>query len=111
MITFKVLFFTDKVSDMIDKLYPTKINVQHKELTTHLRETFNTVSELECGAHATLAAGPMDYWTYIDGKCYLGNIPDGSTSSGETTTHDVYILKSKCLNSIKEMMDNINLFF
>ena len=75
------------------KLYPTTIDIQFKEFTTHLRETFSTVSELECGAHATLAAGPIDFWIWIDGTCYLGNIPDGSSSSGDSTNYNIYVLR------------------
>ena len=76
---------------MIEKLYPTSVDVQMNKLTTRIKEKITTVSELECGAHAALAPGPIDYWLYLDGDCYLGDIPVGSTSSGDETKYDIRI--------------------
>ena len=75
---------------MIGKLYPTSVDVQMNKLTTRIREKVtNTVSELECGAHAALA--PIDYWLYLDGDCYLGDIPMDSTASGDETKYFIRI--------------------
>ena len=87
--------FLDEVSDMLEKLYPTTVDVQYKKWTTRIREIFSTVSELECGAHAALAPGPIDYFIYLDGNCYLGDIPHGSSSSGDETMHNIRIRRGK----------------
>ena len=83
--------FLDEVSDMLEQLYPTTVDVQYNKWTTRIREIFSTVSELECGAHAALAPGPIDYFIYLDGICYLGDIPHGSSSSGDETVHNIRI--------------------
>ena len=77
---------------MIEKLYPTSVDVQMNKLTTRIREKItNIVSELECGAHAALAPGPIDYWLYLEGDCYLGDIPVDSTASGDKTKYHIRI--------------------
>ena len=76
---------------MIEKLYPTSVDVQMNKLTTRIKEKITTVSELECGAHAALAPGPIDYWLYLEGDCYLGDIPVGSTASGDETKYYIKI--------------------
>ena len=86
-----VNLFLDEVNDMLEKLYPTTVDVQYNKWTTRIREIFSTVSELECGAHAALAPGPIDYFIYLDGNCYLGDIPHGSSSSGDETLHNIRI--------------------
>ena len=87
----KCKFFLDEVNDMLEKLYPTTVDVQYSKWTTRIREIFSTVSELECGAHAALAPGPIDYFIYLDENCYLGDIPHGSSSSGDDTVHNIRI--------------------
>ena len=89
--------FLDEVSDMLEKLYPTTVDVQYNKWTTRIREIFSTVSELECGAHAALAPGPIDYFIYLDGNCYLGDIPHGSSSSGDETVHNIRIRRGTIL--------------
>ena len=84
---------------MINKLYPTSIDAQQNKWTTRIKEKFETVSELECGAHAALAAGPIDYFIYLDGQCYLGDIPHGSSASGDETKQTIRIRRGK--NSIQ----------
>ena len=80
---------------MLEKLYPTTIEVQQNKWTTRIREKFATVSELECGAHAALAQGPIDYFIFLDGLCYLGDIPHDSSASGDETKHNIRIRRSK----------------
>ena len=79
----------DKVSDMLDKLFPKTLLIEHNRWSRRIRERFSAVSELECGAHAALAHGPIDYFIYLDGECYLGNIPDGSSALGDGTKHSI----------------------
>ena len=60
---------------MIDKLFPTSIDVAQNKMFTRQKEKFNAVSELECGAHAALAENNIDFWRYADnGKCILGEL-------------------------------------
>ena len=72
-------------------LYPTKIDVQNNKWTTHIREQFDAVSVLECGAHAGLAHGPIDYFIYLDEQCYLGDLLHGSAASSNATIQDIRI--------------------
>ena len=60
---------------MLQKYYPTTVDVQFNKLTTRIRESLTTVSEFECGAHAHLSLGPIDYFLYLSdtGICYLGD--------------------------------------
>ena len=90
-------FFSDNVHDMMEKLYPTSIEVSNNEFTGRIREKFSTVSEFECGAHAALAVGPIDYFIYLNGQCYLGDIPVGSTASSETSLHTIRIIRGTIL--------------
>ena len=89
-----LLKFLDAVSDMMQKLYPTTIDAQQNKWSTRIREKFATVSEFECGAHAALASGPIDYFIFLDGLCYLGDIPYGSSTSGDETKHNIRIRRS-----------------
>ena len=94
--------YIDFVSDMIDKLYSTSVDVQHNKLTTRIREKFTAVSDLECGAHAALSInGVIDYWTYQDGYCYLGDIPHGSTAEGDDTKLDINIRRGESTDKYK----------
>ena len=71
--------FIDFVSNMMDKLYFTTVDVQNNQWSKRIRETFSTVSDYECGGHAALADNEIDYWIWIDGNCFLGDITHGSS--------------------------------
>ena len=90
---------------MIEKLYPTSIEVSNDEFTRRIREKFSTVSEFECAAHAALPAGPIDYFIYLDGQCYLGDIPVGSTASSETTLHTIRIVRGIVIFYMEILME------
>ena len=57
--------FIDFVSNMMDKLYFTTVDVQNNRWSKRIRETFSTVSDYECGGHAALANNEIDYWISI----------------------------------------------
>ena len=63
---------------MMDKLYFTAVDIQNNRWSVRIREKFSTVSDNECGAHAALADNYNDYWIWIDGNCYLGDLNYGS---------------------------------
>ena len=59
-------------------LYYTSVDVPNNKWSARLREKFSTVSNLECGGHAALANNAIDYWTWINGTCYLGDLAHDS---------------------------------
>ena len=74
---------------MMDKLYFTAIDVQNNRWSARIRETFSTVSDYECGGHAALADNAIDYWIWIDGNCFLGDIVHGSSVYYDDDTKNV----------------------
>ena len=88
--------FSDEVSDMKNKLYPTKVDVQNDKWSSRIKEKFPTVSELECGAHAALIDDTIDYFIYTeDGQCHLGELNHGSTASDDITVQDIRIRRGR----------------
>ena len=89
---------------MIAKVFPTNVALQLNKLSTRIREQFVVVSELECGAHAALADGAIDYWYFdeTDSKCYLGELNAGSTAFEDATKVDVKLKRSEYF-SIEKM--------
>ena len=84
----------DFVSNMMDKLYFTAVDVQNNQWSKRIRETFSTVSDYECGGHAALANNDIDYWTWIDGNCYLGDLEHGSSVYyDDDTKNDINIYR------------------
>ena len=88
------MIFVDGVSDMLNKIYPTTIDVQNNKMTLKILEIVGSVSELECGGHAALTTG-VDYFYFSGGKCFLGNIPSSSTASGDATLRTIRINRGK----------------
>ena len=90
------LFLPDNVSNMLQKLFPTTVDVQFNKLTTRIRESLSTVSEYECGAHAHLSVGPIDYFLYLSetGICYLGDFsisPHASVDENDSSKYTIRI--------------------
>ena len=90
-----ILGFPDNVSNMLQKLYPTTVDVQFNKLTTRIRESLSTVSEFECGAHAHLSVGPIDYFLYLSdtGICYLGDFSVSPHASVEENNFSIYTIR------------------
>ena len=63
---------------MMMTLYYTSVDVTNNKWSARLREKFSTVSNLECGGHAALANNAIDYWIWINGTCYLGDLAHDS---------------------------------
>ena len=63
---------------MMDTLYYTGVDIVNKKWSARIRESFTTENDYECGGHAALALNNIDYWIWVDGTCYLGDIPHGS---------------------------------
>ena len=63
---------------MMDTLYYTGVDIVNKKWSARIRESFTTENDYECGGHAALALNNIDYWIWVDGTCYLGDIPPGS---------------------------------
>ena len=74
---------------MMNKLYFTTVDVQNNRWSARIRETFSTVSGYECGGHAALADNAIDYWIWIDGNCFLGDIVHGSSVYYDDDTKNV----------------------
>ena len=88
----QIFLVSDEVSDMKNKLYPTKVDVQNNKWSSRIKEKFPTVSELECGAHAALVDDTIDYFIYTeDGQCHLGELNHASTASDDITVQDIRI--------------------
>ena len=84
---------------MIDKLFPTSIDVAQKKLITRQKEKFNAVSELECGAHAALAENNIDFWRYTDtGKCILGELNQNHAIGTAVVLREIRIVRGKYCN-------------
>ena len=82
---------------MIDKLFPTSIEVAQNKLFSKEKERFKAVSELECGAHAALAENNIDYWRYTDnGKCVLGELNQNNALGTAVTLREIRIVRGKC---------------
>ena len=64
-------------------------------MTTRIRESLSTVSEFECGAHAHLSVGPIDYFLYLSdtGICYLGDISVSPHASVEENNFSKYTIR------------------
>ena len=85
---------------MIDKLFPTSIDVAQNKLFAKQKEKFNAVSDLECGAHAALADGNIDYWRYITetGKCLLGELNHNKATGDVVDLVEIRINRGKFKN-------------
>ena len=85
---------------MIDKLFPTSIEVPQNKLFAKQKEKFKVVSELECGAHAALADGNIDYWRYITetGKCLLGELNHNKATGDVVDLVEIRINRGKFKN-------------
>ena len=91
-------FIPDNVGNFLQKIFPTTVDVQFNKLTTRIRESLTTVSEFECGAHAHLAVGPIDYFLYLSdtGICYLGDFsvsPHASVDENNLSKYTIRILR------------------
>ena len=81
---------------MIDKLFPTSIDVAQNKLFAKQKEKFNAVSDLECGAHAALAENNIDYWRYTDnGKCVLGELNQNNALGTTVGLREIRIVRGK----------------
>ena len=88
--------FIDFVSNMMDKLYFTAVDVQNNRWSKRIRETFSTVSDYECGGHAALADNAIDYWIWIDGNCFLGDLNHASAVDyDDDVRNDINIYRGK----------------
>ena len=85
------------VSDMINKLFPTSIEVAQYKSFSKDKERFDVSSELECGAHAALADGNIDYWRYISetGKCLLGELNHNKAAGNVVDLVEIRINRGK----------------
>ena len=90
------------VSDMINKLFPTSIEVAQYKSFSKEKEKFVVSSELECGAHAALADGNIDYWRYITetGKCLLGELNHNKATGDVVDLVEIRINRGKFKNDI-----------
>ena len=82
---------------MIEKLYPTKIDAKWSKMKTKLKAQFKVVSELECGAHAALAIGETDFWSYTESnkQCFLGELTNTKEPGTANGPKEVRVLRSK----------------
>ena len=81
---------------MIDKLFPTTIEVAQNKLFSKEKEKFDAVSELECGAHAALAENNIDYWRYTDnGKCILGELNHNKALGTSVALREIRIVRGE----------------
>ena len=81
---------------MIDKLFPTSIDVAQNKLFAKQKEKFNAVSDLECGAHAALAENNIDFWRYTDnGKCILGELNHNNALGTAVALREIRIVRGK----------------
>ena len=81
---------------MIDKLFPTTIEVAQNKLFSKEKEKFDAVSELECGAHAALAENNIDYWRYTDnGKCILGELNQNIALGTSVALREIRIVRGE----------------
>ena len=87
---------------MIDKLFPTSIEVAQYKSFSKDKERFDVSSELECGAHAALADGNIDYWRYIadTGKCLLGELNQNKESGNVVDLVEIRINRGKLKNDL-----------
>ena len=85
---------------MIDKLFPSKIDAKWSNMKTKLKENFKVVSELECGAHAALAIGDTDFWSYNENTqfCFLGELTNTKEAGTTNALRNVRVLRSKLSN-------------
>ena len=90
-----VLILLDNVSNMLEKRFPTTVDAQFNKLTTRIRESLFTVSEFECGAHAHLSIGPIDYFLYLSdtGICYLGDFSISQKASVDENNFSKYAIR------------------
>ena len=91
---------------MIEKLYPTKIDAKWSKMKTKLKAQFKVVSELECGAHAALAIGETDFWSYTENskQCFLGELTNTKAPGTANGPKEVRVLRSK---EFKHLLYNI----
>ena len=82
---------------MFEKLFPSKIDAKWSNMKTKLKENFKVVSELECGAHAALAIGDTDFWSYNENTqfCFLGELTNTKEAATTNGLRDVRVLRSK----------------
>ena len=66
-------------------------------MKTKQKENFKVVSELECGAHAALAIGETDFWSYNENSqmCFLGELTNTKAAGNTIQPRDVRVLRSK----------------
>ena len=95
-----VNLFSAEVSDHIAKLYPTKVDAGWNKLKTKLKDNFKVVSELECGAHAALATGDTDIWSYNSNtkSCFLGELTNNNAVGSADGLREVRVIRSKRIN-------------
>ena len=93
----KLSLLVAEVSDMISKLFPTKVDAGWSKLKTKLKSTFDVVSELECGAHAALAKGDTDIWSYNSNlkTCFLGELTNNIAPGNANGLREVRVIRSK----------------
>lgn len=86
---------------MINKLFPTSIEVAQYKSFSKEKERLDVSSELECGAHAALADGNIDYWRYIteSGKCLLGELNHNKAAGNVVDLVDIRINRGKFKNN------------
>ena len=98
---------------MIDKLFPSKIDATWSNMKTKLKENFKVVSELECGAHAALAIGDTDFWSYNENTqfCFLGELTNTKEAADANGPREVRVLRSKFLYHLQiRKMNDISFF-
>ena len=87
---------------MINKLFPTSIEVAQYKSFSKEKERLDVSSELECGAHAALADGNIDYWRYIteSGKCLLGELNHNKATGDVVDLVEIRINRGKFTNDM-----------
>ena len=100
------LFLTDNVHEMFSTLYPTTTEAQENKWSRHIRESLDVISENECAAHATLFyAAPIDFYVYIEPKCYLGDLAYSITGQSATSLNTVQIRSTNALIHVNTVYD------
>ena len=91
---------------MFSKLYPTTTEAQENKWSRHIRESLDVISENECAAHATLFyAAPIDFYVYIEPKCYLGDLAYAITGQSATSLNTVQIRSTNALIHVNTVYD------
>ena len=91
---------------MFNTLYPTSTEEQENKWSRHIRESLDVVSENECAAHAALYQdAPIDFYVYIDPKCYLGDLAFSIAGESITSTNVVQIRRTNSLVHVNTVFD------